>query len=372
MNIAIIDMDSLKNPFWGAGQARATREVGKRLAKKHTITVYTSKYPGWKNYREDGITYKHVGIAWAGPRLTNWLFIFTIPLVVHNIHADVIIENFNAPTSVSFAPLFTSIPVIALPTMFNAIEFTKKYYLPFHWVEALGLKFYKYMLPYSAIDSAKAKRLNPSIKYKIVPQGVGPEFFAIRQKKPKFILFLGRYDIWQKGIDLLLKAYAKIANTIKYPLVIAGHGPDEEKIRKQIRELRLESKVKMIGSLYGEKKHAILSEALYTAFPSRHDELSLWALESLASGLPLVGFDLPETKWAKEDVYLKSQPFDLDLYAQLLVSATNPAIIEPMRKQARVFAKAFDWQKVADQFVEFIQFVLTNEKRLSNHLKEVV
>ena len=140
LTIAIIDMDNLKNPFWGAGQARATREVGKLLAKKHKVIVYCSKYPGYKDYTEDGIIYKHVGIINKNPQLTNFAFILQIPSLVKQIKADIIIENFNAPISTSFAPLFTKIPIIALPTMFNAIEFTKKYHLPFHWIEALGTR----------------------------------------------------------------------------------------------------------------------------------------------------------------------------------------------------------------------------------------
>lgn len=366
MNIAIIDMDSLKNPFWGAGQARATREVGKRLAKKHTVTVFTSRYAGAKDYTEDGIYYCHVGIATPFPRLTNLLFIGAIPLLVRKIRADIIIENFNAPTSVSFAPLFTNIPIVVLPTMFNAIEFTKKYHFPFHWIEALGMKFYSYMLPYSDIDSAKAKRLNPRIHVKIVPQGVGPEFFEITQKKPKYILFLGRYDIWQKGIDLLLRAYARVSDTIRYPLVIAGHGPDEQRIRNLIHELHLEHTVTMLGPLYGKAKDMILSEALYTAFPSRHDELSIWALESLASGLPLVGFNLPECAWGTRDIYLKSPPFDIAAYGELLKKATDPEVITPMRKQARVFAKQYTWERVATDIELFLTDIISKE----NHKKE--
>lgn len=365
MNIAIIDMDSLKNPFWGAGQARATREVGKRLAKKHTVTVYTSKYPGWKNYNEDGISYVHVGLTTRYPRITNWLFILTIPFVVSKIHADVIIENFNAPTSVSFAPLFTKIPVIVLPTMFNAIEFTKKYHIPFHWIEAFGLRFYKYMLPYSNVDSAKAKRLNPNIKFKIVPQGVGKEFFEIPQKKPEYIFFLGRYDIWQKGIDLLLDAYSKVKDHIRYPLIIAGHGPDEQIIRKRVHELGLESQVTVMGKLYGDEKNRMLSRALFTAFPSRHDELSLWALESLASGLPLVGFDLPECAWAPRTVFLKAKAYDTNAYAQLLLNATQSRVIQPMRHKARLFARSYDWDTVAQQIEEFINEVIQLENRRS-------
>lgn len=361
MKIAILDMDNLKNPFWAAGQARATREVGKRLAQKHEVTVYCSKYPGYQDYAEDGIKYVHVGLNCQSSRLTNLAFIFILPFLVRKIKADIIVENFNAPTSVSFAPLFTKTPIIGLPTMFNAYEFTKKYHLPFHWAEKFGLRFYKYMMPYSETDSQKIERLNPKIIYKIIPQGVSDEFFEIKHKTPKYILFLGRLDIWQKGIDLLLDAYAKAAPEIDLPLVIAGHGPDEKKLRELIKRLKLEKSVKMIGPTYGRKKIEIISEALFVAFPSRHDEISLWALEALASGLPIVGFDLPECAWMSKKVALKADPFDTNEYANLLVKATDRKIIQKMRIESRKFAKKYNWDKVAYQFESFFRYVLKNE-----------
>ncbi len=363
MKIAIIDMDNLKNPYWAAGQARATREVGKILALKHTVTVYTSKYSGWKDYAEDGIQYNHVGLNFSNPFINNVLFIIAIPFVVRKIQADIVIENFNAPTSVSFSPIFTKIPVIALPTMFNAKEFARKYKLPFHWVEKIGFKFYKYLLPYSEVDSKKARSLNPNIIYKIVHQGVGEEYFKITQKKPKFILFLGRFDIAQKGIDLLLRAYAKVSAKIGYTLVIAGHGPDENKIDNLIKELKVGKFVKIVGPAYGKKKLKLMSEALFVAFPSRHDEMCLWALEALAGGLPLVGFDISESKWLSKDISLKAKPFDINHYAEILLKATDLKVINPMRKNARIITRKYTWEKVASEFEKFIKIVLKKEGR---------
>lgn len=360
--IAIFDMDNLKNPFWGAGQARATREVWKRLSGKYDVTVYCSKYPGYKDYREDGIQYVHIGINSSNSQLVNMAFICAIPIKAAQLQVDCIIENFNAPTSVSFLPLFTKIPVIAIPTMFNAIEFTKKYHIPFHLIEAWGLKYYRYMTPYSEVDSAKIAKLNPTITYKIIPQGVGEEFFAIPHEKPKHILFLGRFDIWQKGIDFLLEAYAKVADRIGYPLILAGHGPDEEKIKKMIKDLNIADKVTIVGSAYGQKKIDLISESLFVAFPSRHDELSLWALEALGSGMPIAAFDLPEAKWMPNTVSLKAKPFDTEEYGECLVRLTEEEKNSSMRQAAREFARGFSWDTVAREFDTFIQDVINKNK----------
>lgn len=364
LHIAFLDLDDIDNPLLGAGQARATYEVAKRLvAMGHSVTVYCSRYPGYKDRVQDGITYRHIAVGTKNMQVNNLLFIIMAPFYVRKIKADIIIESFVAPVSTLCSPLFTKIPVIGLPSMFNAKEFSKKYGgLPFHWIEQWGSKYYKYFLPYSNIDSAKMKQLNPSIIYKIVPQGVDRSFFEIPHKKPKHILFLSRLDIHQKGIDLLIEAYAKVVKTIGYPLVIAGHGPDEAKIKALVKKLGVTEHVHFVGSAYGKTKEALISEAIFVAFPSRHDELSLWSLEALGSGMPMVGFDLPETEWATQDVCLKAKPYDLDEYARLLVKAAEPDLNARMRKNARLLAKNYTWDKVASMFNEFIHTVLQYEK----------
>lgn len=363
LNIAYLDFDDITNPLLGAGQARATFEVAKCLIKRgHEVTVYSSKFPGYIDRTEEGIRYIHFGFSSKYIRLNNLLYFFFIPFIVPKIKADIIIESFTAPFSTLCSPLFTKIPVVGLPSMFNAKEFAKKYYLPFHWIEFWGSRCYKYFLPYSDIDSAKMKKLNPNIQYKIVPQGVDQSFFEIEHKTPKHILFLSRLDINQKGLDLLVKSYAKIKDQIKYPLVIAGHGPDESKIKKMVKDFGLESYVTFAGSAYGEKKSNLISEAIYVAFPSRHDELSLWSLEALASGMPLVSFDLPECSWCPETCNLKAKPFDLDQYSKLLLKATDPELNAQMRINARNHARKYTWESVAEQFEAFFFEIIDQSK----------
>jgi glycogen(starch) synthase len=362
LNIVFLDFDDIKNPLLAAGQAKATLEVGSRLVKKgHQVTIISSRFPGYKDRMENGMHYKHIGLGTQNIKLNNLAYIFALPFMVRKLKADVIIECFTAPISTLFSPIFTKIPVIILPSMFNAREFSKKYHLPLYMIEEFGLKFYKYMMPYSDIDSSKAKRINPKLICNIIPQGVGEEFFQIKHQKPSHILFLSRFDIDQKGIDILLKAYARVNKKINYPLVLGGHGPDEKKIVEMIKTFGLEEKVKIVGPLYGQKKVDFIASSIYVAFPSRHDELSLWALEALASGMPLIAFDLPEAKWMTDDVALKAKPLDIDQYSNLLLKGTDTKINNKMRIAARKLASKYSWENVADKFDIFMFEVLRRE-----------
>ncbi|GEM_PF-549301 len=362
MNIIFLDFDDIENPLLNAGQARATWEVATRLVKKgHRVQVITSRFPGYKDRNSENIIYTHIGLGSRHIKLNNIFYLLCLPFMVRKLRADIIIESFIPPFSVCFSPLFTSIPVVGLPSMFAAAEFAKKYNLPFHWVEKLGIKIYKYLLPYSDVDSGKAKKLNPTIDYHIVPEGVSKEYFQIKHQESKFILFLGRLDVAQKGIDLLLEAYATIKDKIGYPLVIAGHGSDEGKIRSLIDKLDLTDKVKLIGGVYGQKKFQVIANALFVAFPSRHEEMSLWSLEALAAGLPLVHFDIPEEKWISSEVSFKARPFDIQDYADKLLEATNSTVLLRKQAAARSFARQFSWDKVASEFEKYFEYVLHKE-----------
>src|SRR5260221_9438889 len=100
MNIIFLDFDDIKNPLLGAGQAKATREVGIELIKMgHQITVISSKYPGYKDRKEDGITYRHIGLLSNRIRLNNIFYILSLPFAVRKLKGDIIVECFTAPIS---------------------------------------------------------------------------------------------------------------------------------------------------------------------------------------------------------------------------------------------------------------------------------
>jgi glycogen synthase len=360
MKIVFLDFDDIKNPLLAAGQAKATYEVGRRLSEKgHAVTVISSRYPGYSDRQQNGIVYKHIGIGSKRIRFNNILYILSLPFAVKDIDADVVVECFTAPISTLFTPLFTHVPVVALPSSFEAEHFSEKYHMPFKYVERFGSKFYKYFLPYSHAIDQKMKKLNPHVISMIVPEGVDKEYFTIKKKTPKHIFFLGRMDIDQKGIDLLLKAYKKIEKQIAYPLVIAGNGPDEQKVNKLIKELHLEDKVTMTGATYGHKKMKLLSESLYVALPSRHETFSCFALEALASGLPLVTYDIPGLSWTDKGSVVKAKAYDVDEYASSLLTTSKNKQLNQMSNKARTFASQYTWENVTDKFESFFTQITT-------------
>ncbi len=360
LNIVFLDFDDIKNPLLSAGQAHATVEVGKRLAKKgHTISVLSSKYPGYKDRKENGLQYKHIGLGSGNIKLNNLIYIVVLPFYVKSIKADIIIECFTAPISTMFSPLFTKIPVVGLPTSFEAARFSKLYHLPFDVIEKFGLKHYRYVMPYTNDMKKEMLKVNPALKTKVVGQGVDALYTKIKKKTPKYILYLGRYDISQKGLDLLLKAYALTDPKNTLPLAFYGHGSDENTLRETITNLKLSSRVSVHKGAYDKKKEEVLSHASSVAFPSRHEGFSLFSLEALASGLPLISFAISGLSWTNNKVNLKAKPFNIKEYANLLTLGSNIKKVNEMGKNAREFAKHYSWDSVASQFESFFTDIVS-------------
>jgi len=354
MKITILDFDDIKNPLLNGGQARVTYELGSRFsALGHRVEVISSRYPGSVDRQELGIVYKHIGIGTKWLRLNNLVYIFALPFHVPHLKADVILECFTAPVSTMFTPLWTKIPVVAVPTSFEAERFFRRYGLPFHWVQNLGLRLYRYFLPYSEYFAQKMASVNPRCISRCVPLGVSAQFFAIRPQAPRHILFLGRMDIGQKGIDLLLQAYARIPQSSRLPLVLAGHGPDLGQVVRLVSRLKLSGQVKVVGPAYGRKKAILLSQAAFTVIPSRHEGFCLFALESLAAGVPVVSFNIPGLSWMDSSVSIKAKAGDVGSLSRSMVRAVSTSRNPDFRRRCRNFARSFTWDKVARMYLEF-------------------
>ena len=366
LDIVFLDFDDINNPLLAAGQAHATFGVARHLVRfGHKVTVICSRFPGSQDGENEGIYYKHIGLGSGNIRLNNAIFFFALPFAVRKLRSDVIVECFTAPISTCFSPLFTQIPVIGMPTMFEAEEFAKKYHLPFHWIERFGSRLYKYFLAYSPLNKAKMERLNPKIFSRIIPNGVDEDFFEFPASESDYAVFIGRIDIVQKGLDLLLDAVELAGDNLKTQIVIIGNGPKEEerKLTQLIQVKKLEAKVKFLGRADGRRKMQLLANAVFGIYPSRFEDFPLVPLELAALSKPLVCFDIPGLAWVPREVSRKAIAFDTRSLAEALIKMSSD---QEFRKNcqlaARPFARAYGWESIAHEYEKFFGEVINLEK----------
>ncbi|MGE5507301.1 MAG: glycosyltransferase [Chitinophagales bacterium] len=93
----------------------------------------------------------------------------------------------------------------------------------------------------------------------------------------------------EKGVDVLLQAAALLGSTADLPawrLVVAGDGPEEAALVALRTQLKLDDRVVLLG--HRTDVAALLDLAAVVAVPSRAEGLSLFLLETLAAGRPVV------------------------------------------------------------------------------------
>lgn len=367
LHIVFVDFDDIKNPLLAGGQAVATFAVARRLVKRgNRVTVISSRFPKSKDGYNQGVFYKHIGLGAENIKLNNIAFFFALPFAFFTLKADVIIECFTAPISTCFSPLYTNIPVIGMPTMFEAEEFAKKYHLPFHLIERFGSRFYKYFLAYSPINKQKMERLNPKIYTRIIPNGVSEKMFSMKEKDGGYGLFIGRIDITQKGIDLLLKAWFELIKKNKYKLIIAGNGPksDEEKLMNLIQKYNLSEYVSFVGRVDGKKKETLIANASFGVYPSRFEDFPLVPLEFTGMNKPLVCYDIKGLKWVSDKVAIKANPFSVKSLEKAFLRIVNTKTRNLMKKHCRAFARQYGWNAITKEYEKFCHDVISMEKKL--------
>jgi len=103
-----------------------------------------------------------------------------------------------------------------------------------------------------------------------------------------YILYFGRLSA-EKGLDELLHAMARLPHI---PLVIAGEGPERERLESLAHELNL-TQVLFAGMVGGEKLERLIAGCSFSVFPSHaYETLGKSILESYAWGRPVVASDL--------------------------------------------------------------------------------
>lgn len=108
-------------------------------------------------------------------------------------------------------------------------------------------------------------------------------------KGPVIFGFVGRLDVYTKGLDLLVESFAAFSK--QYPesrLWIIGDGAEKDKLQDQIRQNKIENKVELLGSKFGKEKDDLIRKMDVFMHPSRNEGLPVSVVEAAAFGKPCV------------------------------------------------------------------------------------
>lgn len=129
------------------------------------------------------------------------------------------------------------------------------------------------------------------LKSKVILNQVDSLFFdTFYDGERKDIVSVGRL-VEQKNHELLIKAFSLISNETKDNLIIYGDGPLRQKLSLLIKDLQLEGRVMLPGTI-NNVSETIKSAKLFV-LSSYYEGMPNALMEALALGLPCVSTDCP-------------------------------------------------------------------------------
>ena len=328
------------------------REINRRLAERHEITAIVAAYPGAKPRLEDGVRWVPIG-ARTHKKVALLSYFALLGRQVARRPHDLVVEEFGAPFSTSFSPLFTKKPVVASVQWLFASQMREKYRLPFDEVEKRGLRFYDRFIAVSEWLADELRSRRPGALVESIPNGVEKIAYDAPATTPGYLLFVGRLELIAKGVDFLFEIITRICRVRGRdtpPLVIVGDGPDRKAMQRMAEKRGISRLVEFRGRVEGAEKYRLIAGAHCVLMPTRYETFGLVGIESLAAGAPIVAFEvgpLREVIGGAAGARL-IRPWDLDAFVQeVLRFVDDRKLRERVREEGRRWARRYDWEEIS-------------------------
>lgn len=153
----------------------------------------------------------------------------------------------------------------------------------------LGIKAADGVICLTARDQEKFNQLNRNTTFIYNPLTINNKESKISNLMNKQIIFVGRLILRQKGLDHLIQ----IAKNLKggWKILVAGDGPDKERLIQMIKDDNLDNKIILKGPLDGEELVDFYLSGSVFISTSRWEGFGLVLTEAMALGLPVVSFN---------------------------------------------------------------------------------
>lgn len=201
----------------------------------------------------------------------------------------------------------------------------------------------------------------PEKKLKVITNGVDTEIFVPVENAIKkairaelglqdtiVVIYTGRFS-YEKGVDILLDAWAGMENNEKAVLVLVGDGPERE-------NLEYKAPTNVIFTGYVEKPEKYLQAADIFVLPSREEAMPVSLLQAMSCGLPClvtgVGA-IPEIVVNNDDALVIESSNAGAIRENLCKLMNNPEIRTALGENARRKAdKRYSIKTVAEEYVK--------------------
>lgn len=340
-------------------------EVNEHLSQDHHVTVLSGNFPGALDHKRGRVLYKRVGTC-TSYVLSRLSFALLAPFYIRKLKADIVVNecSFFAPC---FADLYTRKPVVNVIHHImgtHALRIHPFYgFFPF-LAERVFLKTARNIITSSHQVKQFFRNRDSHKKVVNIPNGVSDDLFTLIPEEKGFILFLGRIDLYMKGLDILIEAFSRIRRR-DISLKIAGSGKkgDVKKLIRKIRDYGMEGRAAYLGRVNEDAKKELLRTCLFLVMPSRFEGWGITAVEASAVAKPVLGTKI----WGLSEAVVDGRTGLLaapDNSEQLVTFMDrlieNKMLRARLGEEGRIWAKRFSWEAISRDQVVFYESILAS------------
>ena len=358
-------------PHYQGGGERRLYEIAKRLVKKgHRVDVLCMKIDNVPNYENiDGINVYHIGPTIKNPPYRSPLDFLKF---IISVFKWLITNKYDIVDAQAFIPLIPASLCYILKIQKNVIgtihdvshKKDKNQWLYYGNI-AYFIERFLYKLPFKKIITVSnviKEILNkqygiPSNKIYVVYNGVDLDLIDSVEDTDvdvNSIIFVGRL-IPHKHVDDLIKAISLIVKDIPdVKLKIIGNGIAKDKLKKLVKELKLEDNVKFFGKL-DEYKDVIkeIKKSELLVLPSTREGFGMVLVEANACYKPVIAYKsggVVEVIDNNYNGFLVEERNIHELSEKIKYLLKNKDIAKEMGKYGRKkVEKMFVWDKVVKE-----------------------
>lgn len=204
----------------------------------------------------------------------------------------------------------------------------------------------------------------------VIPEGVSDDFFeapdstclktlsGLPDRGVPFILCSGKISP-RKNIQGLVRAIAKVSDSIPHHLVLAGgEGWGMREIVKELRNPKLRGRIHFLGYVTDEQLRALYGTASVYVHPSLYEGFGLTVLEAMAAGCPVVTSNVYSLTEVAGDAAVLVDPSDTVALANAIEAiCTETALAAELVQKGSARAKSFRWDDCARRVVDVYRSV---------------
>jgi len=354
----IVQLNPFHYPFMGGIEHRI-HHMSKRLAKKHEVIVVTSRLEGTKKEESmDGYRVLRLDSKFIGNYNPPYVSSKGVLDALQSLKPDVVDFHYRwAPSYTRQVMRYDGKVVFTYHNTYGEGEGAMSVISHLNdWSFMRKMRSFERIVCISDfVRQDNARHGFPIERMSVVPNGV--ELPEEGSRDEGFILSLGRM-VHTKGLEYALQAMRSVDGK----LIMAGAGPERERMEALSKRLGLNAKVEIIGRVSEAKKKELFATCSLFVMPSLFESYGIAAAEAMSFGKVVVASSVGGLPEVVADCGVLVPPRDPTALArEINTLMADPKLRHELGHRARARASLYSWDNVAD-LLEKVYFQVVDGK----------